>query len=430
MEAVLRSGPPGRKMRHPRALSFLFLTGMWEVAALYGMRVVLVFHLTSDLGMPVAKAVEIFGLSTAASFIMSFAGGAAADRLLGIRRAVVLGAMLMMAGHLALVRDNMLYLSLGLIAVGSGLFRPSLIASVWRLYGHADPRTSDALLRYKVGCNLGGIIGPIACGALYETVGWGAAMTFSAAGMLVAAIIYLAGVRPAEMKEAEPSLPSPRPHEARRLQPAALFGAFIVFVGGSLHWVAANQQGGTLAVFTLKEVARSGSIFGQSFTIPAGWFQAFNPLLIILLAPFLSRAWARKSSLDPERAEVVRMVEGSLLLALSFAVLMIGVEVSPPSRMAWIWLLLSTVPLTLGELLLDTMGQAYFCRHAPKRYLSTFLSLWLATSTAGYLGTAWLAEYWGKVSTAAFFGLSAAVAIASALTLSLLALANKKAHHA
>jgi dipeptide/tripeptide permease len=123
------------------------------------------------------------------------------------------------------------------------------------------------------------------------------------------------------------------------------------------------------------------------------------------------------------------MVEGSLLLAASFAVLMIGVELSPPGQMAWMWLLLSTIPLTLGELLLDTMGQAYFCRHAPKRYLSTVLSLWLATSTAGYLGTAWLAEYWGKVSTTAFFGLSAAVAIASALTLSLLAIANKKAHH-
>ena len=429
MDAALLPLEPDHRVRHPRALFFLFLTGMWEVAALYGMRVVLVFHLTSDLGMPVAKAVEIFGLSTAASFIMSFAGGATADRLIGVRRAVVLGALLMMAGHLALVRADMLYLSLGLIALGSGLFRPSLIASVWRLYGEADPRTSDALLRYKVGCNLGGIIGPIACGALYEMVGWGAAMTFSAAGMLVAAIIYVAGVKPAKVQEPQPSLPSPPPYEARRLRPAALAGAFTVFMGGSLHWVAANQQGGTLAVFTFKEVARSAAIFGYQFTIPAGWFQAFNPLLIILLAPFLSRAWARKPSHDPERAEIVRMVEGSLLLAVSFAVLMLGVELSPPGRMAWMWLLLSTIPLTLGELLLDTMGQAYFCRHAPRRYLSTFLSLWLATSTAGYLGTAWLADYWGKVSTAAFFGLSAAVALASALTLSLVAFTNKKVPH-
>lgn len=420
--------PPSARdwLGHPRALVFLFLTGMWEVAALAGMRAILVFHLVRDVGLSTASAVEVFGISTAASFVMSFAGGVVADRFIGVGRAILAGAIIMAVGHLTLVWSTLLYPSLALIAIGSGLFRPTLIAQVWRLYADEDPRSSDALLRYKLGCNFGGIVGPLACGALFEWYGWTPAVLFCAGAMLVAAIVYRLSRRflPAENRtqsgvSAKAAAPSISWSALLKFSPAALTALVLVFAGGCLHWAAANQQGGTLAIWTLNDVDRTIGLFGGAFVIPAGWFQTLNPILILAFAPVVSWVWLRARVVDPQVAETQRMIAGSAMLALSYAVLVVGVFASGDSQVHWIWLVLSTAPLTLGELYLDSMGQAYFCRQAPKGFLSTFLSLWLVTSTVGYIAAAWIAQLWDQVTTPVFFGACAAVALASCAVIAL-----------
>ena len=403
---------------HPLGLSFLFLTGMWEVAALAGMRAILVFYLINQLHLSSARAVEIYGASTAGSFLMSMIGGLLADRVFGFRRAVLWGALLLAFGHFALSVPVLLTPSLVVIAVGSGLFRPALIGQVWLLYLPGDTRSNRALLVYKVGCQIGGIFGPIVAGALYEFCGWIWAVIFSGAGMLAAVIIYFSGRR---------FLPV-----ARRGQPAAvavkskteatftarkfaLIG--LIGLGASLHWTVANQQGGTMAVWTFEDLNRTLQIGQRSFKVPAAWFQTFNPIMILVFAPFVSRLWSRGNSTPAIIVEIRRMVMGSLMLAASFAILWTGCAVSGHTPVNWLWFLVSTAPLTLGEIYIDSMGQAFFCRQAPAGYLSTFLSLWLVTSTIGYLAAGWLGELWERISPAHFFAISMMLALGSALVI-------------
>jgi len=409
---------PGTLFGHPLGLSFLFLTGMWEVAALAGMRAILVFYLINQLHFSSARAVEIYGASTAASFLMSMMGGLLADRLFGFRRAVLWGAMLLAFGHFALSIPALLIPSLVVIAFGSGLFRPALIGQVWLLYLPGDTRSNRALLVYKVGCQIGGIFGPIAAGALYEYCGWTWAVIFCGAGMLAAIVIYVSGRsflpregRRRAVADAETTAVR-HAFTARKLTLIGLIG-----LGASLHWTVANQQGGTLAVWTFENLNRTLQIGALSFKVPAAWFQTFNPIMILAFAPFVSRLWSRAKPAAAIAVEIRRMVLGSLMLAVSFAILWAGCALSGHTSVSWLWLLASTAPLTLGEIYIDSMGQAFFCRQAPAGYLSTFLSLWLVTSTAGYLAAGWLGELWMRMSPANFFAVSAILALGSALVI-------------
>jgi proton-dependent oligopeptide transporter, POT family len=403
---------------HPIGLSFLFLTGMWEVAALAGMRTVLVFYLINQLHFTSARAVEVYGVSTAGSFLMSMVGGLLADRLFGFRRAVVWGALLLAVGHFTLSVPVLLTPSLILIAVGSGLFRPALIGQVWLLYRPEDNRSNRALLLYKVGCQIGGIFGPLIVGALYEYCGWSWAVTFCGGGMFAAIIIYLSGRKflPAERSgvatRASSTLQSERSFTGRKLALIALVG-----LGASLHWTVANQQGGTMAVWTFENLNRTLQFGQSSFKIPAAWFQTLNPIMILAFAPIVSWLWSKRDSKSAVNLEIQRMAFGSLLLAGSFAILWWGCAVSVRAPVSWLWLLVSTAPLTLGEIYIDSMGQAFFCRQAPLGYLSTFLSLWLVTSTVGYLAGGWLGELWMRIQPGQFFAISGMLALASAVVI-------------
>jgi POT family proton-dependent oligopeptide transporter len=403
---------------HPLGLSFLFLTGMWEVAALAGMRAILVFYLINQLHLSSARAVQIYGASTAGSFLMSMMGGLLADRLFGFRRAVLWGALLLAFGHFALSIPVLLIPSLVLIAFGSGLFRPALIGQVWLLYLPGDTRSNRALLVYKVGCQIGGIFGPIVAGALYEYCGWTSAVIFCGAGMLAAIVIYVSG-RPFLPREGrrQPVADAEATgiKDAFTARKLALIG--LIGLGASLHWTVANQQGGTLAVWTFENLNRTLQIGALSFKVPAAWFQTFNPIMILAFAPFVSRLWSRGERTPAIAVEIRRMVQGSLMLAVSFAILWAGCALSGQAPVSWVWLLASTAPLTLGEIYIDSMGQAFFCRQAPAGYLSTFLSLWLVTSTVGYLAAGWLGELWMRMSPANFFAVSAMLALGSALVI-------------
>jgi POT family proton-dependent oligopeptide transporter len=419
--ATVCDGPPALPRTlfgHPLGLSFLFLTGMWEVAALAGMRAILVFYLINQLHFSSARAVQIYGASTAGSFLMSMLGGLLADRLFGFRRAVLWGALLLAFGHFALSIPALLTPSLVLIAIGSGLFRPALIGQVWLLYLPGDTRSNRALLAYKVGCQIGGIFGPIVAGALYEFCGWTWAVIFCGVGMLAAILIYVAG-RPFLPREgrrqtvaAANTTGLKHVLTARKLMLIALIG-----LGASLHWTVANQQGGTMAVWTFDNLNRTLTIGALSFKVPAAWFQTFNPIMILAFAPFVSRLWSRGDPAPAIDVEIRRMVQGSLMLAVSFAILWAGCALSGHTPVNWLWLLVSTAPLTLGEIYIDSMGQAFFCRQAPAGYLSTFLSLWLVTSTVGYLAAGWLGELWMRISPADFFAVSATLALGSALVI-------------
>ena len=139
----------------PRGLTVLFMTETWEKFSYYGMRAILIYYMTKALHFNAAKASLIYGLYTALVYFTPIVGGLIADRWMGPRRAVVIGGLTMAAGHFMLTFEPLFYPGLAAIALGNGLYLPSLPSQIAGLYGDDDPRRAGAYNVYYVGINLG-----------------------------------------------------------------------------------------------------------------------------------------------------------------------------------------------------------------------------------------------------------------------------------
>src|SRR5882757_7081170 len=177
----------------PRGLTILFLTEMWEIFSYYGMRALLVYYMTKQLMIGQEKASFIYGAYTAMAYFTPILGGLIADRWLGKRRAVIIGGSVMAAGHFMMTFQPSFYPALATIALGNGLFFPSLPSQIDGLYRPDDPRRSWAYNVYYVGINLGGFLAPLVCGTLGELYGWHWGFGAAGVGMLAGLIIYVLG---------------------------------------------------------------------------------------------------------------------------------------------------------------------------------------------------------------------------------------------
>src|SRR4051812_4684588 len=164
---------------HPRGLATLFFTEMWERFSYYGMRGILVLFMTGaaargGMALDDVTATAIYGLYTAAVYLVALPGGWVADRMLGLRRSVFWGGCIIAAGHftLAIPSNRAFYLGLMIIVIGTGLLKPSISAVVGELYPDGGARRDAGFSIYYMGINLGAFMGPIVCGLLGENVNW------------------------------------------------------------------------------------------------------------------------------------------------------------------------------------------------------------------------------------------------------------------
>src|SRR5580698_11571643 len=177
----------------PRGLTILFLTEMWEQFSYYGMRALLVYYMTKQLLIGQEKASLIYGVYAGMTYFTPILGGLIADRWLGKRRAVIIGGSVMAAGHFMMAFEPSFYFALATIAIGNGLFLPSLPSQIDGLYRPDDPRRSWAYNVYYVGINLGGFLAPLICGTLGEFYGWHWGFAAAGVGMVAGLVIYVAG---------------------------------------------------------------------------------------------------------------------------------------------------------------------------------------------------------------------------------------------
>src|SRR5271169_2432831 len=295
----------------PRGLTILFLTEMWEQFSYYGMRALLVYYMTKQLLIGQEKASFVYGIYTAVAYFTPILGGMIADRWLGKRRAVIIGGSIMAAGHFMMTFPPLFYPALATIAVGNGLFLPSLPSQINDLYRPDDPRRGWAYNVYYVGINIGGFLAPLVCGTLGEFYGWHWGFGAAGVGMLAGLIIYVAGGRylPDEIrlprKTAAVSVDAPAGnHRATFL---LLFGvalAVTVFRG------AYEQVGNTVALWADVGINRSTAFF----TIPMTWFQSLNPLLVILMTPALLARWRRRAASGIKDSSARKMALGALIV--------------------------------------------------------------------------------------------------------------------
>ena len=183
---------PGER-RHPRGLYALFFTEMWERFCYYGMRALLVLYLIQYHGWQPSQASTIYKWYTSLVYLTPLAGGLLADRVIGLRRSIIIGGILMAIGEVALTFASMpmFYLGLGLLIVGNGFFKPNISTIVGKMYRQGDPRRDRAFTIFYMGINLGAGLSPILCGYLRIHFGFRYGFAAAAIGMLIALAIFL-----------------------------------------------------------------------------------------------------------------------------------------------------------------------------------------------------------------------------------------------
>src|SRR5688572_2563212 len=224
---------------HPRGMSTLFFTEMWERFSYYGMRAILVLFMTNavatgGMGLDDVTATAIYGLYTAAVYVVALPGGWVADRLPGLRRSVFWGGVVIAAGHFTLAIPNIVafYGGLSLIVIGTGLLKPNISAIVGDLYPEGGARRDAGFSIYYMGINIGGMMGPLVCGYLGEVIDWHLGFGAAGVGMVLGLIQYsLGGRHLGTAGELRPEAKSPA---ARSSAKRALVRAIEAVVGAGL----------------------------------------------------------------------------------------------------------------------------------------------------------------------------------------------------
>jgi POT family proton-dependent oligopeptide transporter len=180
-------------MTHPQGLPILFLTEMWERFSYYGMRALLVLYLVHAMDVPREHALEVYATYTALVYLTPVIGGYLADRWLGHRRTVVIGAMVMALGHFAMAVPALLYYALGLLVAGNGLFKPNISTMLGNLYDEGDPRRDGGFTIFYMGINLGAFLAPLVVGTLADLFNWHYGFAAAGVGMLIGLGVFLRG---------------------------------------------------------------------------------------------------------------------------------------------------------------------------------------------------------------------------------------------
>jgi POT family proton-dependent oligopeptide transporter len=396
----------------PRGLTILFLTNMWETFSYYGMRALLVYYMTKQLLISQQHSSFIYGTYTAFAYFTPIVGGAIADRYLGKKRAVIIGATTMAAGHFMMAFEPLFYFALATIALGNGLFLPSLPSQINDLYGPDDPRRGWAYNVYYVGVNVGGFLAPLICGTLGETYGWHYGFGAAGVGMLAGLAIYLSGQRylPPSRNPASivaPQIVGQRGGSGRDtfLLLLAVGLAVTVFRG------AYEQVGNTVALWI---EGANRHVGGRE--IPMTWFQSLNPLLVIVMTPVLLARWKRRAAAGKEHSPLQKMAAGALIVGGAYGLLAVASLVSPTGP-SWWWAVAYFVILTLGELYILPTGLGLFARLAPPKLGATTVAAWYLAIFTGSMTAGLIGSWYSKLQPAWFFLVLTGVASLAALML-------------
>lgn len=406
----------------PRGLTVLFLTNMWEQFSYYGMRALLVYYMTKQLLIGQGTASLIYGTYTACAYFTPIVGGVIADRFLGKRRAIIIGGSIMALGHFMMTFEPLFYVALATIAIGNGLFLPSLPSQIDDLYEKGDPRVGWAYNVYYVGVNIGGFLAPLICGTLGELYGWHYGFGAAGIGMVVGLGIYLWGQRYLPQQSSSPAADACAKPKARMGRETILLLAAVA-LAVTVFRSAYEQVGNTVALWADTGIDRQVG----SAVIPMTWFQSLNPLLVMVMTPPLLVFWRRRvESGRPERP-ARKMALGALVVAASYALLAALELAGGPSH--WAWLALFFLILTLGELYILPTGLGLFARLAPHGFGATTVAAWYLATFAGSLCAGVVGALWSRMGHAPYFLILALLGTAAALMLRLIDPLEQRVEH-
>lgn len=433
----------GTLLGHPKGLFILFFAEMWERFSYYGMRALLVLYLTKHFLMSDGESGMVYGAYTSLVYITPVIGGYLADHYLGQRKAVLFGGILIAIGHILLGVEgdggqggfamNAFWLALAFIIVGTGFLKANISAIVGQLYPRDDMRRDPAYTIFYMGINVGGMMGPIICGILGETVGWSWGFGAAAIGMIAGIIVFVLGKplllgkgEPAEPEKLTAPLAGPvsvewgiyilsiasvfgvawlvQNHDAvgwllilcgagavlyllweafghmDRIDRDRMLAALFLLALNPLFWALFEQAGSSLNLFTDRHVDRHF----LGWEVPASVFQSINSMFIILLAPLFAALWVvlARRGLEPStpaKFGLALVQVGLGFLALVAGAYWAGVDNATPAIFIFLLYLLHT----MGELCLSPVGLSAMSKLALPRMLGLMMGVWFLATAAG-----------------------------------------------
>jgi POT family proton-dependent oligopeptide transporter len=419
---------------HPRGLSTLFFTEMWERFSYYGMRAFLILYMVAPvaaggLGFSDADAASIYGTYTGSAWGAAILGGIVADRFLGQYRSVLIGGIIIALGHFTLAFPPVpfFYAGLALVAIGTGLLKPNVSTLVGSLYEQADARRDAGFSLFYMGINLGAFMGPLIAGYLAQRVDWHLGFACAGFGMALGLTQYVIGkkrLQPAlDRLAAQPQAtvravanavasPSSGPLGFSRDEWKRIGAIVIFFVVSILFWGAYDQAGSTLNLFADRYTRLE--LFGIPF--PSSWFQSVPPLFVITLAPMFAWLWIRLGPREP--SVPAKLALGLFFMALSFLVMVPagamaqsaeGVRVTP-----W-WLIMSYLVAEFGELCLSPVGLSAVTKVSPARIVGMMMGVWFLANAFGNKLAGWAAGFFSTMPLQTLFGIVTGILLVTAV---------------
>jgi POT family proton-dependent oligopeptide transporter len=425
---------------HPTGLPMLFFAEMWERFCFYGARALLVFALTSQFAFSEENASKVYGVYTAFVYATAILGGWIADRVLGFRRSILVGGLIMAAGEFLLFvpSKEVFFYGLALIITGNGLFKPNISTTVGKLYTTGDKKRDQGFVIFYQGINLGAFIAPLICGWIGETIDFRLGFFVAGVGMLLGVLTFWRGLdRLGDVGHAPPGREGLQwivfvVAGAAVLSGAVymllqrddlmfwvlgcllgavvllllgiavtretaerdrMFGLVILLFANTFFWSLFEQAGSSLNFFAKNWTDRS--MFGAE--VPASWFQAINAVCIIVFAPGFVWLWKKLDAVKRDPSIPVKFGMGIVPLGLGFGVLILGIHFTPAgAKTAMIWITLLYVLHTMGELCISPVGLSAMTKLAPPSMAGMVMGAWFLSIAVGNFAAGQVASMVGS----------------------------------
>jgi POT family proton-dependent oligopeptide transporter len=388
---------------HPVGLFVLFFTEMWERFSYYGMRAILVLYLVaqtqgenSGLGWSNGEALALYGWYTMMVYVMSIPGGIIADKILGQKKSVLVGGVLLVLGHSVLAIEAMwaFYTGLVLIVCGVGMLKPNISTMVGGLYQQRDIRRDKGFTIFYIGINLGAFLSSLIVGYVGEVHGWHYGFGLAGIGMAAGLIQYLAGQKHLQhvgnylgasknVKEKEAMKKPLTKNEKDRVR--VLLISFLLVI---VFWGAFEQAGGLMNIYTSEKTNR----MLMGWEVPATWFQSLNAFFIVVLGTTVAAYWAKRKLKGKISTSLFKMIVGLIIMGTGFFFMTAATaQFESSGSSAMYWLVLAYLFHTVGELCLSPVALSFVTKLAPLKYASLMMGVYFAmtgfgSKLAGLLG--------------------------------------------
>ena len=399
--------------KQPMGLWLICATEAFERFSYYAMRALLILYFVYALKMDKSQASNLYGTFTSLVYLSGIIGGYVADRFIGQKQSIIWGALMIIIGQFMLGFENigMIYSALGFLIMGNGFFKISITTLVGTLYEKQDPRRDGGFTIFYMAVNLGAFLAAIVGGGIGEKYGWRYGFWTAGLAMVIGLIIFLwgkekyfagKGDKPQKFSSAKKeTVKTPLTSEEKKKVAVIFILAFFVI----FFWTAFEQSGAALNLFAYEHTNRVLNFFGNTWEVPATWFQSLNPVFVVLFAPLFSKLWIDLAKKAKEPSSPAKFVIALWMLAIGYLILLFAaIQMGPGVKVSMFYLIFAYAAFTMGELCLSPVGLSLVTKLAPVQFVGILMAVWKTANAASNKLAGYYSSYFGKIDNEVFFG--------------------------